>query len=180
MRMIEMKFVQSMPESSKWNLPFRLSYQNFVRIPQAIYMPRPSQTPWRDHPKSTNYEAPYCTVFSCLFIYFKSKHSPKHPGLEYPQSAFWTSHERPSFIPIQKERKQDATCNSSPFICGNFSGICPRLASLVGLFRRLHASRLFRITKSSKNITDFNVIFIFALNELYVWRTKIIIFKSSR
>jgi hypothetical protein len=43
----------SMPRSSEWSLPFRLSNQNFARISHLLparYMPRPSQPPSFDHP----------------------------------------------------------------------------------------------------------------------------------
>jgi hypothetical protein len=44
----------SMLRSSEWSLPFSVSSQNFIRIPQlphARYMPRPFHPPWFDHPR---------------------------------------------------------------------------------------------------------------------------------
>ena len=104
----------STPGSPKWFLSSRFPHQNPVYaspFPHSRYMPHPSHSRFY-HPSTIGWAVqiikPLIMYFSSLPYYLvplRPKYSPQHPNHNHPQPTFLSQCERPSFTPIQNNRK---------------------------------------------------------------------------
>jgi hypothetical protein len=104
----------STPGSPKWSLSLKFPHQNLgYGLPLSItcHMPHPSHSRFY-HPSTIGWAV---QIIKPLIMYFSSlpyylvplgpKYSPQHPNHNHPQPTFLSQCERPSFTPIQNNRK---------------------------------------------------------------------------
>ena len=101
--------------SSKWPLSLRFPHQNPVctsPLPHMRYMPHPPHSSQLNHPNKNGWGAQIIKLpiiyFSPLPFYLdplRPKRSPQNPIFKHLQPPFFPQCERPSFTPIQNNRK---------------------------------------------------------------------------
>jgi hypothetical protein len=83
------------PNSSKCSSlqVFQLNALCISHLSHACYMPRPSHSHWLVHPDNTWWSVQFIKLFimhssssSRHFLWLRSKYTPQHPVLKYPQS----------------------------------------------------------------------------------------------
>jgi hypothetical protein len=98
----------------QWSLTFKTPNQSPVNaspFPHACHMSRPPYPPWFNHPNRIRWRIQavkfIIVQFSPLsvFLSFRSEYPSQHSVLRNPQSMFLPQSERPSFAPIQHNRK---------------------------------------------------------------------------
>jgi hypothetical protein len=105
----------STPRSPHWSPSLRFPHQDTIHSPLLTHkrhMPIPSNSSRCYHPHNIWWEVQiiYLLVMqSPLFPRYlvppRSKYSPQHPILKHPQFPFLPQCQRPSFTPIQNNRK---------------------------------------------------------------------------
>jgi hypothetical protein len=104
----------SIPRSSEWFLPFRLTIKIIVwtsHLSHARYMPRPSHHPWHYQPNNIWWSVHILTLImqsspaSRHFLPLVYKYSPQYPVPENPQSMFFSLCERSNFTHIQNKKR---------------------------------------------------------------------------